>query len=180
MLDDFASMARAALALFEATGERHYLDAAREADAGGAGTVRRFRRQFFLTARDADDVPGARPRHPHDGATPVGRRLDGREFWRGWPPNRPRHLAQRGRAALIRAFSGAPNRLAQSPFLLAAADFLERGACRHCRPLRRSRREAILAAGRSRSPDPATCVLRTAERRGPAGEFAGHGKKGVE
>ena len=34
----------------------------------------------YLTASDAADVPGARPRHAHDGATPVRRRPPGRGF----------------------------------------------------------------------------------------------------
>jgi uncharacterized protein len=158
MLDDYASFARAALALFETTGERAYLDNAialtREAkdlfgDADGS---------FFLTARDAADVPGARPRHPHDGATPSGIgliaevlvrlfHLTGDTEWR--------EAAER----LFRAFTGVPDALPQSPLLLFAADFLERGVV------------VVIAgdgAGAARlaqcalaAPDPATCVLGT-------------------
>ncbi len=72
LVDDYASMARAALALFEASGEPRDLDAARTLAAealdlfgDGAGGI-------YLTARDAADVPGARPRQAHDGATPSG------------------------------------------------------------------------------------------------------------
>ena len=114
---------------------------------------------FFITAHDAADVPGARPRHPHDGATPSGvglmaevlarlHHLTGRQRWRD--------AAER----LIRAFTGAPDMLPQSPLLLAAADFLERGivvvvvgATDDPAAL------ALVQCGLS-SPDPATCVLR--------------------
>ena len=73
MLDDYAALARAAIALFEASGDPDDLGAAMllatqalDLFGDGAGGV-------FLTASDADDVPGARPRHAHDGATPPGR-----------------------------------------------------------------------------------------------------------
>src|SRR5271166_2581883 len=126
LLDDYASMARAALALFEATGEPGDLDAARglarEAsdlfgdDAGGV----------YLTATDAADVPGARPRQAHDGATPSGVGLLAEVFVRLW------HLTDEPRwreaaEGLIRAFSGAPEGLGASPLLLMSADMLERG-----------------------------------------------------
>jgi uncharacterized protein len=160
MLDDYASMARAALALFEATGARAYLDAAialtREAqelfgDADGS---------FFITARDAADVPGARPRHPHDGATPSGIgliaevlvrlfHLTGEDDWRQSTEN------------LIRAFTGTPNLLAQSPLLLAAADFLERGIVVVVVGLGDDPSAIALSRIALSSPDPATCALRT-------------------
>jgi uncharacterized protein len=157
MLDDYA---RAALALFEATGARAYLDAAialtREAqelfgDADGS---------FFITARDAADVPGARPRHPHDGATPSGIgliaevlvrlfHLTGEDDWRQSTEN------------LIRAFTGTPNLLAQSPLLLAAADFLERGIVVVVVGPGDDPSAIALSRIALSSPDPATCALRT-------------------
>ena len=129
MLDDYASLARAALQLFEATGEPAYLDEAlslaREAktlfgdDNGG----------YYLTARDAADAPNVRARIAHDGALPSGVGLiaevlvrlyhltDGAEW---------REAAER----LIRAFAGvSPQELANRPLLLLAADWLERGGC---------------------------------------------------
>jgi uncharacterized protein YyaL (SSP411 family) len=75
LLDDQASMARAALALFEATGHTDYLDAA----AGWAEAAEiRFAAPdggWFTTADDAADVPlgaAARPRTPTDNAVPSG------------------------------------------------------------------------------------------------------------
>ena len=162
MLDDYASMARAALALFEATGERAYLDDAvaltREAqelfgDSDGS---------FFITARDAADVPGARPRHPHDGATPSGIgliaevlvrlfHLTGDDDWRGRgrkPHPRVHRNARPARAkptaARRRRFPGARN-------------------CRRRRGSgRRSRRHRARAAGAFARPipRPACCARR--------------------
>jgi uncharacterized protein YyaL (SSP411 family) len=72
MLDDYAQMSRAALALHEATGERAYLDRAlgwvaaldrHFWDAGAGG--------YFFTADDTGDVI-QRARNAHDNATPSG------------------------------------------------------------------------------------------------------------
>jgi uncharacterized protein len=160
MLDDSASVARAALALFEATGERAYLDDAirltREArDLFGDGEG-----SFFMTARDASDVPGVRPRNAHDGATPSGVglmaealarlfHLTGSDEWR------------EAAEGLIRAFTGTPDMLPQSPLLLAAADFLERGTVIVVAGPPDDPAARALAAIALVAPDPATCVLRT-------------------
>jgi uncharacterized protein len=160
LLDDFASMARAALSLFEATGERAFLaravslvEKARDLFGDGEGG-------YYLTARDAADVPGARPRQAQDGATPSGvgliaevlarlHHLTGEARWRTDCEN------------LVRAYSGDRERLAHAPLLLAAADFLDRGAVivvagEFAEPGAIALAETALA-----SPDPATCVLRT-------------------
>ena len=72
MVDDYANMARGALALFEATGETAYLDHARAWarilderfwDAGGGG--------YFQTPADGEALI-ARPRSAADNATPAG------------------------------------------------------------------------------------------------------------
>jgi hypothetical protein len=160
MLDDYASMARAALYLFEATGARSYLvravALAKEAqdlfgDADGS---------FFITARDAVDLPGARPRHARDGATPSGIGLIAEVFARlhhltgekNWRDDCER---------LIQAFTGARDAMAQSPLLLAAADFLERAAVVVIAGDPDDERAQALLAAALASPDPATCVLRT-------------------
>jgi len=92
-LDDYANMARAGLALFEATGEQVYVDETltliavldrhfADADSGG----------YFITADDAADLI-VRARHCHDNAVPAGNGtlvgvfarlwvLTGEEFWR--------------------------------------------------------------------------------------------------
>ncbi len=125
-LDDCAAMTLAALALFEAGGERRFLDRAAELarraeDLFGAGDG-----GFYLVSRDATDTPGARPRHARDNATPAGAgqmaqaltllwRLTGEDGWR--------IAAERALAA----FSGARDQLPMSPTLLTAADNMARG-----------------------------------------------------
>jgi uncharacterized protein len=175
MLDDYASMARAALALFEATGSRAYLE---EAIALAAAARDLFGDEvggFFMTARDASDVPGVRPRQAHDGATPSGIglmaevlarlfHLTGDELWRRAAEN------------LIRAFTGRPESLPQSPLLLAAADFLERGVVVVVAGAPDDPATLALVRQALRSPDPATAVLRTLDGADwPPGSL-GHGK----
>ena len=168
LLDDYASMARAALALFEASGEPGDLDAARRLASealdlfgDGAGGV-------YLTAKDAADVPGARPRHAHDGATPSGVGLLAEVFVRLW------HLTDETRwreaaEGLSQAFSGAPEGLGASPLLLMSADMLERGGSIVVDgPLDDPRAEA-LAAVALRAPDPSLTVLRLDRRLWPDG-----------
>ncbi len=126
LLDDYSSMARAALALFEASGEPADLDAARRLASEAIDLFGDGAGGFYLTAKDAADVPGARPRQTHDGATPSGVGLLAETFVRLW------HLtdeARWGEAAegLIRAVSGAPEGLGGSPLTLMSADMLARG-----------------------------------------------------
>ena len=126
LLDDYASMARAALALFEASGEPADLEAARRLASEAIDLFGDGAGGFYLTAKDAADVPGARPRQAHDGATPSGIGLLAEVFVRLW------HLtdeARWGEAAegLVRAVSGAPEGLGGSPLTLMSADMLARG-----------------------------------------------------
>jgi uncharacterized protein YyaL (SSP411 family) len=168
LLDDYASMARAALALFEASGEPGDLEAGRRLASealdlfgDGAGGV-------YLTAKDAVDVPGARPRHAHDGATPSGVGLLAEVFvrlWRLTDEARWREAAE----GLSHAFSGAPEGLGASPLLLMSADMLERGGSLVVDgPLDDPRAEA-LAAVALRAPDPSLTVLRLDRRLWPDG-----------
>jgi len=159
LLDDQAAMARASLALFEATGEPARLaqavrlaEAAVAAFADGIGG-------YFTTAVDATDVPMTRPRTAADNATPAGAGVLAEVFARLW------HLtgdaAWRERTeALLRAFSGNPDQFAAMPTLLAAADLLEEAATvvisgdpQH--PLAQTLTATALAAA-----DPAVVVLR--------------------
>ena len=126
LLDDYASMARAALALFEASGEPRDLEAARRLASEALDLFGDGAGGFYLTAKDAADVPGARPRQTHDGATPSGVGLLAEVFVRLW------HLTDEARwreaaEGLIRAVSGAPEGLGGSPLTLMSADMLERG-----------------------------------------------------
>jgi len=174
-LDDYASFTLAALSLFEATGERGYLEkagaTARESqdlfgDADGS---------LFITARGAADVPIGRPRHARDNATPSGAGLMAEAFARLWHLTGDAHW----RAAceqLIRAFSGAGAALALSPTLLAAADCLERAAV--VVVAGDDGAGALLRAALA-SPDPATCVLRTKDGADWPGSSPAHGRTPV-
>jgi uncharacterized protein YyaL (SSP411 family) len=162
LLDDQASMARASLALFEATGdERRLAQAVRLAQAALA-VFSDGQGGFYTTAADATDVPLARPRTAADNATPAGNGLLAEVFARLW------HLTGdadwRNRCeALLRAFTGNPDQLAAMPTLLAAADLLEEGAAvvvagEPTQPLA----QALISATRA-SPDPAVILLRAPE-----------------
>jgi uncharacterized protein YyaL (SSP411 family) len=169
MLDDYAALARAALALFETTGEPGYLEAARAGALEAQALFGAPDGGLFMTAADASDGPAIRPRVAHDGATPSGVGLMAEVFARLY------HLTdepvwRESAARLIRAFAGAgPQELAQSPLLLAAADFLERGGCVVVEgplddPLAQALAQAALGA-----PDPTLCVLRLDRALWPAG-----------
>ncbi len=156
-LDDYAAFTLAALALFEATGERLYLEKAEGAALEAQHLFGDADGSLFITAAGAADVPVARPRHARDNATPSGLGLMAEAFARLWHLTGDAHW-RTSCEKLILAFSGAGAALALSPTLLAAADMLERAA-------------VVVLAGEAgadgllrvalASPDPATCVLRT-------------------
>jgi uncharacterized protein YyaL (SSP411 family) len=162
LLDDQASMARAALALFEATGSGARLDTAITLVQAALTWFGDGEGAFFTTASDAADVPlgpAARPRTPGDNATPSGigvmaevlarlHHLTGEPIWR-----------ERAQAA-ITAFSGLGDRLASCPALLAAADLLEDGAVVVVTGDPASEATKDLLGAALRAPDPAVCVLR--------------------
>jgi hypothetical protein len=172
MLDDYAAMARAALALFEATGEPEYLAAATD---WAEAAQERFGDEdggFFLTARDATDALVVRPRSAHDGATPSGASLIAEVFVRLHlitDEPRWREAAER----LVRAGSGERDALALNPLLLAAADMLARGGCAAIEgPLDDPLAQALAQAA-LRAPDPALVVLRLDRARWPRGAPGG-------
>ena len=171
MIDDQAAMIRAALALYEATGDAAYQAdaerlawAAQTAFADGHGG-------FYSTAVDASDVPLTRPRTAADNATPAGNgimaevlarlyHLTGNTAWRDQARN------------VLTAFSGQPDQLAGMPTLLAAADLLEAAA-------------TVVIAGSDvsdfeqaalTSPDPAVVVLRAAGTDDLPAAHPAHGK----
>ncbi len=165
LVDDQAAMARAALALFEATGRASYLaDARRLADAaqawfGAPGSG------YFTTAADAPDVPlgpAARPRTPGDSATPSGNAMMVEVLARLY------HLtgdpAWRTRAVtVLGAFGGLGDRLAACPALLAAADLLEDGAVVVIAGAAGAPQTQALISAALAALDPAVCVLRAAD-----------------
>ncbi len=127
LLDDQAAMARASLALFEATGEARRLAeairlarAAETAFADGQGG-------YYTTAADALDVPLTRPRTAADNATPAGNGVLAEVFARLWHLTGDAGWRERAEA-LFRAFTGNLDQLSAMPTLLAAADLLEESA----------------------------------------------------
>jgi uncharacterized protein len=159
LLDDQAAIARAALALFEATGASHYLEQAlllvRAAEtyfSDGVGG-------FYTTASDAADVPLARPRTAADNATPAGPGMMADVYARLF------HLtgeaAWRVRAeGTLRAFAADADRIASVPGILAAADLLaEATSVVVAGDAADPRAQALLDAALS-APDPAVVVLR--------------------
>jgi uncharacterized protein YyaL (SSP411 family) len=168
LLDDFASMARAALGLFEASGEPADLEAARRLASEAIDLFGDGAGGFYLTAKDAADVPGARPRQTHDGATPSGIGLLAETFVRLW------HLTDEARWAeaaegLIRSVSGAPEGLGGSPLTLMSADMLARGGSIVIDGPLDDPAAKALASAALRAPDPSLTVLRLDRRLWPNG-----------
>ncbi|MGD1037188.1 MAG: thioredoxin domain-containing protein [Roseiarcus sp.] len=159
MLDDYAAMARAALSLFEATGEPHDLEAATQWAEAAQNRFGDEDGGFYLTARDAQGGLIVRPRPAHDGVTPSGVSLMAEVFARLHlitDEARWREAAER----LFRAASGPRQALAQNPLLLAAADLLERGAVVVVQGPLDDPGAVALARAALAAPDPATCVVR--------------------
>ncbi len=159
LLEDQAAMARAALTLFEITGEPGYLsDSVRI-----AGAARRWfgdtDGSLFGTASDATDVPVLRPRSAADSATPNAQALLA-ETWA-----RLHHLTGepefRGLAqAIIDAYGGAGDALAGMPTLLGAAHMLEAATTVVVSgSLSGAGAQSLLRTALA-AADPALCVLR--------------------
>ncbi len=178
LLEDHAAMARAALALYEATGDRAYLDHAvawaelaerHFADPEGGG--------YYASAADATDVL-IRTRSAADNATPSGNglmaevqarlfHLTGEDRWR--------RLAEQ----TIGAFAGHEG-IGAMPTLLAAADLLTEGATVVIAGDPDDPAAQPLARTALAHPDPAVAVLRAPDPEAlPAGHPA-HGKGPVD
>jgi uncharacterized protein YyaL (SSP411 family) len=178
MLDDQAAMARAALALYEATGAPERLQQARSLVAAAETWFADAGASYYTTANDAADVPfgpAERPRTPVDNATPNGNGLMAEVLARLY------HLtgepSWRTRAdAVLTAFSGLGDKSSAAPTLLAAADLLEDGATvvvagAPADPAT----QALLATARA-APDPAVCVLAAATPDAVPPSHPAHGK----
>ena len=182
LLEDHAAMARAALALFEATGEDGFLrralgwaEAAERhfaaATGGGGGG-------YFTSADDANDVP-VRGRTAVDNATPSGNglmaevqarlfHLTGDDRWR------------RSAESTISAFAGSGNALAAMPTLLAASDLLtEAASVVVAGPPGEAATEALVRAVLTH-PDPALMLLRAADPAALPPDHPASGKGMVE
>nr|WP_294548265.1 thioredoxin domain-containing protein [uncultured Rhodopila sp.] len=175
LIDDQAAIARAALALHEATGEPSYADvairladAARDAFSDSHGG-------FYTTASDASDVPLTRPRTAADDATPAGSAVMAEVLARLCHLTGDPALRARAEAALS-AFSGQPDQLSAMPTLLAAADLLAEGACVVVAGDRADAAAEALAQAALRSPDPAVAVTRAPAGNTPPAGHPAHGK----
>jgi uncharacterized protein YyaL (SSP411 family) len=160
LIEDQAAMARAALALYESTGETTFMataerlaNAAQDAFADGHGG-------FYSTAADATDVPLTRPRTAADNAVPAGNGIMAEVLARLYHLTGNPDWRVRANATLT-AFAGQPDQLTGMPTLLAAADLLEEaasviivGSPAAAAPLT----QAALSA-----PDPAIVVLRASD-----------------
>ncbi len=158
LLEDQAAMARAALALYEATGRLDRLgQAIRLAQAvldwysDGTGG-------FFMTPSDGADLPAGRVRNPLDNATPAGQGVITAVFARLYHLTGETRWRDHARAAL--AVQEQPARpYAAMPSLLAAADLLENAATVVVTHPGHPDAAALIAEALA-SPDPATIVLR--------------------
>jgi uncharacterized protein YyaL (SSP411 family) len=179
LLEDQAAMIRAALALYEATGEAarltqalHILAGAEQKFSDGAGA-------FFTTASDAADLPAGeefRSRNVMDGPTPSGIGLMAENYARLY------HLTggedYRAKAeAVLAAYGGHTAALVGSPVLLAAADTLANATC-----------AVITGAGDTSAlhqtalaaADPAVCVLLVPDATTLPESHPAHGKTSAE
>ncbi|MFT8244985.1 thioredoxin domain-containing protein [Roseomonas sp. BN140053] len=169
LLEDHAALARAALALHEATGEAGFLD---QAVGWAEACERHFASPeggYFSSADDAADVP-FRVRSAVDNATPSGNGLLAEVQARLFHLTGEDHWARRAERT-VSAFTGQEEALTIMPTLLAAADLLQEGASvavagEPAGPLR----QAAL-----RAPDPAVAVLRAGPDLPPSHPAAGKG-----
>ncbi len=171
LIEDQAAMIRAALALYEATGEParleqalRILDGAEQQFSDGAGA-------FYMAAHDAADVPGPRSRNVSDGPTPSGIGLMAENYARLY--HLTGHAAYRDKAESVLAAYGARREmLAASPVLLAAADLLENAACVVVTGGGTGLAKSALAA-----PDPAIVVLQVADGTNLPPDHPAYGKR---
>ena len=168
LIEDQAAMARAALALNEATTDPAYLTTAIQLVNAAQGAFADGYGGFFSTAADAQDVPLVRPRSVADNATPSGNGLMAEVMARLFHLTGDADWHSRATGVLT-AFAGQPDQLAGMPTLLAAADLLEEGAS--VVVVGASDAATPLLRAALRAPDPAVAVLRPGD---PAALPPGH------
>jgi uncharacterized protein len=179
LIEDQAAMIRAALALYEATGDAarlgqalRILGAAEAFYSDGAGA-------FYMSAFDALDLPGGaelRTRNVTDGPAPSGIGLMAENYSRLYHLTGAEEYRSKAEAVLA-AYGGQTAALVGSPVLLGAADMLANAAC-------------VVITGRGNldvlqqaalgAADPAVVVLAVGDAsKLPVGHPA-HGKSSVE
>jgi len=179
MIDDQAAIARAALALHEATGDPAYQAQAEALVAATDAAFADGHGGFYTTAVDAADVPVGRPRTAADNAAPAGNgqmaevcarlfHLTGEDRWRARAEN------------ILRAFAGLPEQFATMPTILAAADTLAEGTSAVITGEPADWRTAALLRAALGAADPAVVVLQAAPSRVLPPGHPAHGKTGAE
>ncbi len=160
MLDDQAAMLRAALALFEATGDANYLDAARRVLAAIEAHFGDGEGGFYLTADDATDLPrsASRPRSGYDGPTPSGAALMAEAYARLYHLTGESALRAKAEAAITR-LTGNRAILSTLPTLLAAAALLDQATSIVIFGDPADPRFAALHRAACAAPDPLAVVL---------------------
>jgi uncharacterized protein len=158
LIEDQAAIARAALALHEATGDPAYLATAERLANAAQAVFADGHGGFYSTAADASDVPVTRPRTAADNATPAGNGVMAEVLARlfhltGDPDWRTRA------SAVLAALAGEPDQLAGMPTLLAAADLLAEATSVAIA----GSASAALVKVALQAPDPAVVVLRVAD-----------------
>jgi uncharacterized protein YyaL (SSP411 family) len=170
LLEDQAAMLRAALALYQATGNTARLDqglrilAATEQNfADGTGA-------FFMSAADAADIFAPRARPVQDGPPPSGIGVMAKNY--ALLHHLTGSATYRAKAeAILSAYGGKPERLGGAPLLLAATDTLENTACIVITGDARDLAATALAA-----PDPAIVVLQISGGEELPPDHPAHGK----
>jgi uncharacterized protein YyaL (SSP411 family) len=164
LLEDQASMARAGLALYEATGKKQYLTAVLGLIAATERWFAAPNGAFFTTASDASDLPlGAEIRllSAADGVTPSGNGVMAETFARLYHLTGEEQFRTKAES-ILSAFGGAVESFAGACTLLTAADLLRNAtvaviAGDPAHPVA----EDMLRLARS-APDPTVCTLHLA------------------
>jgi len=175
LLEDQAAIARAALALFEATGNDSRLEQAIRIVGATDAHFTDGHGAYYQTADDAEDVPLNRPRSAADNATPAGNghmaeilarlfHLTGDEAYRS------------AAAGVLNAFTGEPEKLPTMATLLAAADLLADAIT--VVVAGDPSRELVAALCRTAltAPDPRIVLLRAANADALPASHPAHGK----
>jgi uncharacterized protein len=158
LLEDQAALARAALALFEATGRPDRLSQATRLAQSTLDWFSDGDGGFFMTPADGADLPAGRVRNPLDSATPSGVGMIAAVFGRLYHITGETIWRNHARSAL--AVQEVPSRpYAAMPSLLAAADLLENAATVVITHPGHPDAAALLAEALA-APDPATIVIR--------------------
>ncbi len=153
LLEDQAAMLRAALALYQVSGDAARLAQALRILAATEAYFADGEGAFYMSAEDATDIFAPRARPVQDGPAPSGNGMMAENYARLYHLTGEPAYSEKARA-LAAAFGGRPERLGGMPHLLAAQDLLENASCVVIAGDASTLAQAALAA-----PDPALVVL---------------------